>query len=127
MLALFLGFAALVAQAIAPICLSGFPSSRSADGYSIVLCTAHGFQTVALDAYGKPLPPTPDKNAPDGQCPMCVAFHSAPLLGATAALIIAIAIFWYRADASAEPIVPLGRRAYASFLTRAPPVVVRCH
>ena len=121
--ALLFGLAALMVQAIAPICLSGFPASGAADGFSIVLCTAHGFQSVSLDANGKPIPAAPDKGNSDGLCPMCVAFHSAPVLALTGALVLAIVLFWRSADRGMDRTPVLLRRAFLSFVTRGPPAV----
>jgi hypothetical protein len=125
--ALLFGLAALTVQAIAPICLSGFPPGRSADGFSIVLCTVHGFQTVTLDANGKPLPATPDKSNPDGLCPICTAFHAAPLLGVAAAFLLAVLLSWRSVDPVAHFAPPLLRRAYTSFVTRGPPLRLASH
>ena len=122
--ALFFGLAALAVQAVAPICLSGFPTSRAANGFSIVLCTAHGFQTLTLDADGKPLPAAPDKGGSDGLCPMCVAFHSAPVLVLTGTLVLAVLLFWRRADRIVNIKPVLQRRAYESFETRGPPAAL---
>jgi hypothetical protein len=123
--ALVFGLAALAVQVIAPICLSGFPAARATGGLSIVLCTAHGFQTVTLDVNGKPIPAAPDNGGSDGLCLMCVAFHSAPLLAVTAALFLAVLLFWRSADRFVNFAPVLLRRAYISFETRGPPAAVR--
>jgi len=49
-LALWLGLAALMVQSLAPAYAR---TVAAADGTSIVICTAHGFQTVQLDSDGK--------------------------------------------------------------------------
>ena len=121
--ALVLALAALAVQAIAPICLYGFSASHAPGGVPIVLCTAHGFQTVTLDANGKPVPPAPDQGSSDGLCPMCVAFHAVPLLAMPAALLLAVLLSWRKADRATDFAPVLLRRAYASFVTRGPPAV----
>src|SRR5206468_5215082 len=121
--ALIFGLAALAVQAIAPICLSGFAASRSSGGFSIVLCTAHGFQSVTLDQNGKPIPAAPAKDGSDGLCQMCTAFHSAPLIVTPAAAILIFLLFWSRSDQIVASDAPVLRRAYASFFTRGLPAI----
>jgi hypothetical protein len=121
--ALVFGLAALAVQAIAPICLSGFAAPRSSGGFSIVLCTAHGFQSVTLDQNGKPIPAAPAKDGSDGLCQMCTAFHSAPLIVTPAAAILIFLLFWSRSDQIIASDAPVLRRAYASFVTRGPPAI----
>jgi DUF2946 family protein len=120
-LALSLGFAALMVQAIAPLCLGGLIGSGSPGASSIVLCTAHGFQTVALDSDGNPLPPAPAKSAPDSLCPMCVAFHSGAAFIAPALIFAVLALIFSRE----RPFIALARlgtsHSYRSYSTRAPP------
>jgi len=120
-LALSLGFAALMVQAVAPLCLGGLISSGPAGASSIVLCTAHGFQTVALDAAGNPLPSAPAKSAPDSLCPMCVAFHSGAAFIAPALIVAVLALVFSRE----RPLLALARlgtsNSYRSYSTRAPP------
>jgi len=123
LIALICGLAALAVQAIAPICLSGFPAPRSSSGIPIVLCTAHGFQTVTLDANGKPAPAAPAQDGSDWLCQMCTAFHSAPLIVTPAALVLVILLLWSRADRRIASDTPVFRRAYLSFTTRGPPSV----
>jgi hypothetical protein len=121
--ALVFGLAALAVQAIAPICLSGFPAPHSSGGIPIVLCTAHGFQTVTLDADGKPIPATPAKDGSDGLCQMCTAFHSASAIVSPAALILIALFIWSRADRIVASDAPALRRAFALFITRGPPAL----
>jgi len=58
--ALTLGLVALTLQGLAPLCLNmtGAPSV-SASGYSIIICTVHGYQTIQIGADGKPAPNAP--------------------------------------------------------------------
>src|SRR5438105_159459 len=118
------GLLAMVVQAIVPLCLTGFPPSKTGGGISIVICTVHGSQTLTLDADGNPTPVSPGKNAPDTQCLMCAAFHAAPLLAPFAALLLAVLFFWRCADTFAIVTARAPRRAYTSFTTRGPPAAL---
>lgn len=121
LLAASFGLLALLAQAIAPVCLTGgFASPHAGSGNSIIICTVHGYRTVALDSDGQPTPPKPD-NGGDAQCPMCAAAHLTPLLAPLAALLLAILIFWDKADTFSVISRPIWRRVYAPFITRGPP------
>ena len=120
LVALVFGLAAMVVQAIFPICLSGFTVQNGS--FSIVLCTAHGVQSVAVDDTGKPVP-VPAKDSSDGFCPMCVAFHSAPIVGTVAALLLVFVLSRQFADLFVTGNAPVPRRAYISFITRGPPDV----
>lgn len=92
------GLLALLAQAIAPVCLTGgFASPHASSGNSIIICTVHGYRTVALDADGKPTLPKPD-NGGDAQCPMCAAAHITPVLVPLAALLLLTLIISGKAD-----------------------------
>lgn len=114
------GLLALLAQAIAPVCLTGgFALPHANSGNSIIICTVHGYRTVALDSNGQPTAPKPD-NGNDTQCPMCAAAHITPVLVSLAALLV-ILIFWDRADTFSVIARPALRRAYSSFVTRGPP------
>jgi hypothetical protein len=59
-------------QAVAPLCLSG---QTSASGNSIIICTAHGFETVTLDADGKPTKNAPDSTHHNSDCALCGTCH----------------------------------------------------
>lgn len=122
LLAASFGLLALLAQAIAPVCLTGGFASQASSGNSIIICTVHGYRTVALDASGQPTPPKPD-NGGDMQCPMCAAAHITPVLIALAALLV-ILIFWDRADTFSAMSRPAWRRVYSPYTTRAPPAAV---
>jgi hypothetical protein len=76
-LALWLGLAALLVQAMAPLCLAGFMSVAAPGASSIILCTAHGFETIQIGADGKPLPATPAQDQQGANCPLCSAMHAA--------------------------------------------------
>jgi hypothetical protein len=122
--ALALGLIAVAAQAIAPICLSGFVGSRATGGISIVLCSAHGLQTINLDANGNPVNGAPDNGNPDSQCPMCVACHAASLLVPLAVTLIAVLFLWSHEDRFSIVALRIQRRVYAPYLTRGPPTLL---
>jgi hypothetical protein len=122
-IALVFGLAALAVQAVAPICLSGFPAPHSTNGVQIVLCTGHGFQTITLDADGKPIPAPPARDGSDGLCQMCTAFHSTPLIVTSAAPLLVVLLFSIRENRIVATDVPVLRRAYSSFITRGPPAL----
>jgi hypothetical protein len=120
-LALSLGLAALMVQGIAPLCLGGLMGTGAAGASSIVLCTAHGFQTVVLDADGNPVPAAPAKNAPDSLCPMCLAFHAASAFAAPALIFVALGlIVTHQRPLIALPVLSTSH-SYRSYVTRAPP------
>ena len=118
-----LGLLGLLAQAVAPICLTGgFAPSPANGGNSIIICTAHGYRTVALDTSGHPAPVKPD-NGGDTQCPMCAAAHLTPVLVGVAALLLILLVV-SRADRFAIASPAILRRVYSPFITRAPPAAV---
>jgi hypothetical protein len=114
-LALWLGLAALMIQGLAPLCAPALMGASS--GASIVICTAHGFETVQIGADGKALPQQPGKNVSD----CCTACH-APNGFTTPAPVLAAAPF-----AAAYQPAPIGTalivlpRLYSSYICRGPP------
>jgi hypothetical protein len=76
--ALWLGLVALMVQALAPLCAAGLMGSTDrTDGVaSIILCTAHGFETIRIGADGKPLPAAPAQDQQSSPCPLCAAMHA---------------------------------------------------
>jgi hypothetical protein len=115
-LALWLGLTALIVQGLAPLC-AGFMTEASAGVPSIVICTAHGSQTVQIGADGKAVPAAPLTNAGDC-CSVCsvpggFALPS-PILVAMPSSITATYL-----PAVAAPVI--GQRFYFSYLTRGPP------
>jgi len=80
---------------------------------------------VALDANGNPVAPGPDKDSSDGLCPMCVAFHAAPVLALASGFVLSVLLVWRGADRIVDfgPIVL--RPAFSSFITRGPPLAIR--
>jgi len=82
-----------------------------------VLCTAHGFQTVTVDADGKPVPNTPSQ---DQTCPLCVAMHAAGAFIPAALLFLFVPLFVPQ-RASAAIRVRVRNRHHVSYVTRGPP------
>lgn len=120
LLAVSFGLLALLAQAIAPVCLTGsFALAHASGGNSIIICTVHGYRTVALDGNGQPTAPKPD-NGGDTQCPMCAAAHITPVLVPLATLLLVILIL-DRAETFSVVTPPTRRRAYSIFISRGPP------
>ena len=120
-LALWLGLAALLVQAMAPLCLTGFMSAGVPGESSIILCTSHGFETIRIDADGKPLPGTPAQDQQGSICPLCSAMHAAsafvPLsLALTASPPSMIAA---RMNVISVPMPP--RKFASAYVTRGPP------
>ena len=119
--ALWLGLAALLVQAMAPLCLAGFMSAGATGASSIILCTSHGFETIQIGADGKPLPATPAQDQQGTTCPLCAAMHATtafvppPLALAAAPLSVAAA----RMSVISVP-VPFRKFSFA-YVTRGPP------
>jgi Protein of unknown function (DUF2946) len=121
LIAVAFGLVAMAAQAIAPVCFIGFPPAHASGGFSVVICSVHGSQTVTLDANGNPIPVAPDKGGTDTQCPMCGAFHAPPLLAPFAGLLVAVLFFWRSAAEFAIVTGRAPRCAFMFFITRGPP------
>lgn len=122
-LALWLGLAALMVQGLAPLCAVGpmGASGRASGVASIVLCTAHGFETVQIGADGKPLPNQPANTASD----CCTACHAPVGFTLPAPILAALpsAIAYDGAHLVTAP-VPTAR-FYSSYVTRGPPAAIR--
>jgi len=115
--ALWLGLVALTIQGLVPLCAMG-PASASGTN-SIVICTSHGFETVALDADGNPIEGAP--HADHSSCFMCLGCQIGG--GFTAVMFVAFA-----APANVHRETPhiasapmLARSAHLSYVSRAPP------
>jgi hypothetical protein len=120
--ALTLGLVALTLQGLAPLCLNmaGAPSS-SAGGYSIVLCTIHGYQTVQIGADGKPAPNTPSPDQQNSTCPMCAGVQAAKAFIAPAPIALAVPTNFQRAVLSIASTPAASLRSHVSYISRAPP------
>jgi len=115
--ALWLGVFALMVQTLAPAYAA---SVAAGEGSSIVICTAHGFQTVHVDADGNAIPGKSSANSSD----CCNDYHAAggfivPTPGRLPAPFhITSEASWFAAPASIAP------RFYSSYVTRGPPLLV---
>ena len=123
-LGLLLGLIALTVQAMAPLCLSGLMDAHSAGGSSIILCTAHGFETIQVDSSGNPLPSAPAKNGSDSVCPLCTGFQAASALIAPAPIVLALALPVVRDRTIVAPGPVSFGCPYLSYVTRGPPPAV---
>jgi hypothetical protein len=120
-LALWLGLLALTIQGLAPLCLPGI--MRTAGGPSIILCTAHGLQTVHLGADGKPLSNTPAPNQQNSDCPLCAAAHIGGGFTAPALVALSLPPIARERVARLAPAPVPALKAYFPYVTRAPPAL----
>ena len=114
--ALWLGVFALMVQTLAPAYAAS--AAGGEDGSSIVICTAHGFQTVRVDADGNAIAGKSSANSQDC-CTDCSAAggfilpsplrFAAPFMGSAAPRF------------APQPI--LVARLYSTYVTRGPPLV----
>ena len=119
--ALWLGLAALLVQAMAPLCLAGFMSAAAPGTSSIILCTSHGFETIQIGADGKPLPATPAQDQQGANCPLCAAMHAASAL-VPPPLALSIAPPSMIAARMNFISVPVSARKFSfAYVTRGPP------
>jgi hypothetical protein len=116
-LALWLGLAALMIQGLAPLCAGAMSGSG---GASIVICTAHGSQTVQLDSDGKALPGGPAKLAADC-CTVCHAPNGFTISSPILAALPSEAVHETVRSEAAPLILP---RSYSSYISRGPPPAV---
>ena len=123
-LALWLGIVALTVQGFMPLCIAGaVAASAASGGQSIVICTAHGFQTIQLDADGNPLPGSPAPDHSSSDCPLCIGCHLgggliAPALAAFERQSVS---HYERAEFTQTP-AP-SRPPHLSYVSRAPPAL----
>ena len=116
--ALWLGVLALMVQTLAPAYAAS--AAGAGKGSSIVICTAHGFQTVRVDADGNAIAGKSSGNSSD----CCNDYHAAggfivptPVRVPEPFRIVSEAS-WFAAPASIAP------RFYSSYVTRGPPLLV---
>ena len=120
LLTLWLGLAALMVQGLAPLCASGAMAATGGNVASVVICTIHGFQTVQVDADGKPLPRQPGASMSD----CCSACH-APGGVTLASPIPVTAPTQIAYDAPHFAPAPVAAaRFYSSYGTRGPPAAM---
>jgi hypothetical protein len=123
MLALWLGLLALTIQSFAPLCALGLPSRVDAGtgAYSIVLCTAHGFERVQLDADGKSLPDNPSQDQ-NSTCSLCAGIHVAGGFTAPSVILIIVQPTLTRQAWMTELELAPSPPSHSSYVSRAPPV-----
>ena len=119
-LALWLGLAALMVQNLAPLCAAGLMGGPSDGVASVVICTVHGYETVAIDSNGKPLPSGPAKNASDC-CTACAAPNG---FTTPSPILVAVPVSVAFMGARVLPLPVIAPRIYSSYITRAPPAAI---
>ena len=120
MLALWLGLAALMVQGLAPLCANGGMSGTVGNSASVVICTAHGFETVQVGEDGIPIPHQPAKVMTD----CCSACHApgGVTIASPIALAVPFSIAYDGAHIAPAPVVTT--RFYSSYVTRGPPAAM---
>jgi hypothetical protein len=117
-LALWLGLAALMVQSLAPA-YAGLAAAGK-EGASIVICTAHGFQTVQVDSDDNAVPGKSSANAQD----CCTDCQAAGGFIVPSPLRFA-APFRIMSEAPQFTVAPIVlARLYSSYVTRGPPLVL---
>jgi hypothetical protein len=113
-LALWLGLAALMVQSLAPAYARTVQTSGAT---SIVICTAHGFQTVQLEEDGNALAGKSSANAQDccTDCQVTGGFIVPTPVRLPEPFQVASEVPWF----AASP--PIAARFYSSYVTRGPP------
>ena len=117
--ALTLGLAALMLQALAPLCLAGTASASS--GQSIVICTLHGTQTIQLDADGNVIPNVPSHDQQNSTCSMCLGAQTARAFTAPAPASVPAPTISARVERSVAASITPSLPPHFSYVTRAPP------
>lgn len=117
--ALWLGLTALMVQAVAPLCAPGLTGGTSGNA-SMVICTAHGFETVQLGSDGKPVPVKPAHIAQDccSACPAAGGFIASASVPVTIPSRVAYEDIRFFAASFLAP------RLYVSYVTRGPPAAM---
>jgi Protein of unknown function (DUF2946) len=118
--ALMLGVFALMLQALAPLCLGGM--NASAGGSYIVICTAHGTQTIRLDSNGNPLPNAPVDDQSHSACFLCLNPHGpAGFVPPEQAALFVPTLSKQALRPVYSAVLP--RAPHTSYVSRAPPFV----
>jgi hypothetical protein len=114
---MLLGLIALMVQSLAPLCAPALMGGASGGVASVVICTAHGFETLQLSADGQPLPNQPSHNISDC-CSLCHAPN-----GFAVASPIRVAVPSSIASENTVLVTPpaVAARFYSSYVTRGPP------
>ena len=118
--ALWLGLAALTIQGLAPLCLSGMMAG-AAGIQSIVICTIHGYQTLQVQADGKPIPNAPAPDQQNSTCPICAGFHAAKAFTAPALVGLVVPTDFTPAPLAIASTPPPSLKSHVSYVSRAPP------
>jgi hypothetical protein len=116
-LALWLGLAALMVQSVAPLCAPALMGGPSGGVASIVICTAHGSETVQIGADGTPLPHPPAHSFSD----CCTACHAPGGFNVASPIPVAAPSGIASEGARFEPVSVVATRFYSSYVTRGPP------
>jgi hypothetical protein len=95
--------------------------SSAAGMSSIVLCTIHGFQTIRIDANGKPIPYSPAPDQQNSSCPMCVGFQAAKAFTTPALVGLVVSTDFMPAPLPITASKAPSLKLHASYISRAPP------
>ena len=103
-------------HSMAPLCLAGAMASPA--GETVVICTAHGPETVRIGADGAKLPGAPPATDLSLSCIVCAIFHGGvPVLPGSTSVPLSFAEV--KSDLASVSLPVL--RAPFSYRTRAPP------
>jgi len=117
---LWLGLAALMVQAVAPLCAAGRVSTGADGSSAIVLCTAHGLETIRIGADGRPLQDAPAEDH-HASCFLCVSCPSANATPTPSFIGIAAPATGMGAPAIAAAAPAISLKLHFSYVSRAPP------
>ena len=121
-LALWLGLAALMVQAVAPLCAAGRVGTGAAGSSNIVLCTAHGLETIRIGADGRPVQDAPAQDQ-QASCLLCAFCHTATGFTAPASIGVAAPLIFAQKRGIIAAAPAIASRAYLSYVTRGPPAL----
>lgn len=119
--AVYFALFSLCFQISMPLGMAVAADRSSGDGFSksFIICTAYG--PKLLDDLGKEQ--SPNERRAKGDCPLCIAHHiGSTALPQTAAIIIAAPLLTRERLVGAEDVILVGRPAFLSYTTRAPPL-----